>query len=409
MPSFTTLFAMPTSVTFGKDSATELFFNVTDTAGDTPSGSVTVKAQQGNGDKVLCTGDVFFGNGSCRMDDTALLPGTRQLFAVYSGDASFASSQSGLVPLEVNRAVTEPAMTQSDFQLTFGHEHADTITVTVGPTVPGQNPPGGGFNVTADIPGGPTQICSGTIIQGTGTCAPDDSALPVGLFNIEAHYAGDDIYRPGDAPAAPIKISKGDSTTTLGLPATLAFDKENGAKVSYSVGPHISVPPSGQVSVSALSAATGQTTPICSGSAGAGSCQMTARQLAPGKYLVTATYGGDTNYAGSSSAATPFTITKVPTQTLLTRSPARVRFGNEQAEHISVQVRARDGSTPGGKVTVRAGTIRLCLITLSSGTGRCTLTARQLRVGTYQLVASYPGSAQLARSASAKVTLVVTR
>ncbi len=135
---------------------------------------------------------------------------------------------------------------------------------------------------------------------------------------------------------------------TLGLPAPkLVFDQENGAKVSFSVGPQASVPPGGQVSVSAISAATGQTTPLCSGpiTSGAGSCLMTTAQLAPGKYLV----------------------------------------------------------------TVKAGTVKLCVITLNNGKGRCGLTAKKLRVGTYHLVASYPGGTIVAKSASGKVTLVVTK
>ena len=136
---------------------------------------------------------------------------------------------------------------------------------------------------------------------------------------------------------------------------------------------------------------------------------MTAAQLAPGNYMVTASYGGDANYAGSSSNVQSFTITKVPSKTVLNRSPARVRFGHERAEHISVQVKGRDGGQPHGKVTVKAGSVKLCVITLRGGKGSCALTARKLHVGRYHLVASFPGSVHFAKSVSGKVTLVVTR
>jgi Bacterial Ig-like domain (group 3) len=412
VPSFTSLSVSTTSVTLGDESAALLSVSVSDNLGFTPTGSVTIKSQEPNGNRFLCTTSLTAGKGSCRMSDTALFPGTLQLFAVYSGDASHAASQSGLVPLTVNPAVTEPTLTQSNFNLTFGQEQADTLTVTVGPTLSGELPPSGAFNVTAFVMGVSTQICSGTLSQGTGTCTLTDSAVPVGIFAIVAHYAGDDIYSRGDSLAQSIRVSQGQSTAALALPsAKLAFDEQNGAMLSYSVGPAASVPPSGSVSVSATSAASGQTTPLCSGALanGAGSCAMTAAQLAPGHYLVTATYGGDTNYTGSTSTAQPFTITRVPTQTFLSRSPAKVRFGHEQLEHLSVQVTARNGGTPGGNVTIKAGTVRLCVITLKDGKGSCALTAKELRVGTYHLAAHYRGSALFAKSASGTVKLVVTR
>lgn len=404
-----------TSVTLGNDSAVKLSFAVADSSHHGATGTVTVKAQQANGNRVLCSATLSGGLGNCHMSDTALFPGDQKLFAVYSGNNSLAPSTSALVDLTVNPAATDPSLTQSDFNLTFGGETNDTMTVTVGPTLSGQNPPSGRFDIMAFVNGvanPPVQICAAFLDStGSGTCQLTDSVVPVGLFTIFAHYEGDGIYGTADTPGTDIRVSKGQGTPTLTLPSTkLGFDREPGAKFSYSVGPQASVLPSGQVSVSAVSVATGQTMPICSGQLtnGAGSCQFSV-QLPIGKYLVTATYGGDTNYAGANSATQPFTITKVPTHTVLHRSPARVRFGHERAEHISVQVTARDASVPGGKVTVKAGSVKLCTITLKGGKGGCTLTAKKLHAGTYHLVASYPGSAMLAKSATGQVKLVVTK
>ena len=82
-------------------------------------------------------------------------------------------------------------------------------------------------------------------------------------------------------------------------------------------------------------------------------------------------------------------------------------FGHEQAERLSVTVAPQYSGTPGGKVTVKTGRTTVCTITLASGKGHCTLTARQLRRGTYPLIASYPGSSNFTGSASARKTLVV--
>jgi len=413
--SFTGLEADMSSVTLGNDSAVKLSFAVADSSHHGATGTVTVKAQQANGNRVLCSATLSGGLGSCRMSDTALFPGDQELFAAYSGNDSLAPSTSSLVPLHVNPAVTSPSMAQSNFSLTFGDETKDTVTMTVGPTLPGEPSPSGRFDVLAFVNGvanPPVRICSAFLgSTGSGTCQLTDSVVPVGLFTIFTHYEGDGTYGSSDTPATAIRVSQGQGTPALTLPATkLAFDQQHGATFSYSVGPRASVLPSGQVSVSAVSTATGQTTAVCFGqlTSGAGSCTPSAR-LPVGKYLVTATYGGDANYAGASTTPQPFTITKVSTRTVLHRSPAKIRFGHEHVEHITVQVTAHDGSVPNGKVTVKHGTATLCSITLRHGKGGCFLSARKLRVGTYHLVASYPGSAALAKSASGQVKLVVTR
>lgn len=403
------------TVTLGNDSAVKLSFAVADSSHHGASGTVTVKAQQANGNRVLCSATLSGGLGSCRMSDTALFPGDQELFAAYSGNDSLAPSTSSLVALHVNPATTNPSMSQSNFQLTFGDETKDTVSVTVGPTLSGEFAPSGRFDVMAFVNGvanPPVQICAAFLDStGSGSCQLTDSAVPVGLFTIFTHYEGDGTYNSSDTPATAIKVSQGQGTPTLTLPATkLGVDQENGAKFSYSVGPQASVPPGGSVSVSAVSTATGQTTAVCSGQLtnGAGNCTPSA-PLPVGKYLVTATYSGDSNYAGASTTPQPFTITKVASQTVLHRSPAKIRFGHEHAEHITVQVTAHDGSVPTGKVTVKHGTVTVCSFMLRSGKGGCFLSAKKLRPGTYHLVASYPGSATLAKSASGQVKLVVTK
>ena len=150
---------------------------------------------------------------------------------------------------------------------------------------------------------------------------------------------------------------------------------------------------------------------ICSSllSGGAGSCALTAAQLPPGTYQLTATYGGDGIYAGSTSDPQALTVAKVHTSTALTLSAAKVTFGHEQAERLSVQVTAATGASPTGQVAIKAGATRICTITLAKGKGSCTLTASKLAVGTYQLTATYNGDGTHARSTSPKKALTVTK
>ena len=96
------------------------------------------------------------------------------------------------------------------------------------------------------------------------------------------------------------------------------------------------------------------------------------------------------------------------TGTSLALSAGRVRFGHERAERLSVKVTPRTGGTPGGKVTVKAGSRTLCVIRLAHGKGGCTLAAKQLRPGSYRLTARYGGDASYAGSASAAKTVKIT-
>ena len=106
-----------------------------------------------------------------------------------------------------------------------------------------------------------------------------------------------------------------------------------------------------------------------------------------------------------------FVVPEIPLRasaTTIGRSLGTVTFGKEQAEKIAVHVTGP--STPTAKVTVRAGSKTVCTITLNgSGVGTCLLTASQLPVGSYQLVAGYPGSYGLASSSSRAVPLSVVK
>jgi hypothetical protein len=97
------------------------------------------------------------------------------------------------------------------------------------------------------------------------------------------------------------------------------------------------------------------------------------------------------------------------TATSLTLSAAKIRFGHEQAERISVKVTPRTGGTPGGKVTVKAGSAALCVVTLAHGKGSCSLAARKLRPGSYRVTARYGGSQTYAGSASGTKTLTIAK
>jgi len=139
---------------------------------------------------------------------------------------------------------------------------------------------------------------------------------------------------------------------------------------------------------------------------GKGSCKVNTAKYAPGTLKFVATYSGGGKYRTSSGSAN-LKLLRAASKTSLTRSAATVTFGHEQAERLSVRVTPQYAGTPPGTVTVKSGAAVVCVITLAGGAGSCTLPAAKLAAGSYQLTASYAGSASFAPSTSAKLALTV--
>jgi Bacterial Ig-like domain (group 3) len=113
---------------------------------------------------------------------------------------------------------------------------------------------------------------------------------------------------------------------------------------------------------------------------------------------------------GHFASTLPFTVdgsVSQPTTTTLALSAGTLTYGHEQGEKISVKVSPAYAGPATGRVTVSAGSIVLCRITLTSGGGSCTLGARQLAAGTRHVAAAYAGATYFAASASAAKTLKV--
>jgi hypothetical protein len=100
--------------------------------------------------------------------------------------------------------------------------------------------------------------------------------------------------------------------------------------------------------------------------------------------------------------------------TSLKLSTATVTLGHESTEHLSVQVRSPHPGAVTGKVTITAQPAKgkpakVCVISLKSGKGSCTLKASALQPGGYKLTAAYGGSQAILASASTTKSLTVRK
>jgi hypothetical protein len=116
------------------------------------------------------------------------------------------------------------------------------------------------------------------------------------------------------------------------------------------------------------------------------------------------------SYTGSSTTVpVSFTVTSNggPTTTALVLSAATVTYGAEETEALAETV-SDGGTVPKGTVAVQAGSTTLCTITLSSPSGKCSLTAAQLAAGSYSVMAVFhPTLSSYSPSTSAVQALVV--
>jgi hypothetical protein len=395
--------ALPTpEVTFGQESVADLIISVPPApGGPNPTGLVAVESPETGGS--VCNDPLPSGATTldCHLGDSFLHPGEYHFFAVYGGDGNYLPSDSSGSPLRfiVDKQPTTTTLALPAATLAFDREGGARLAFQAAGTISGT--PTGAVTVTA----GSTSICSGVITDGTGNCALATGQLGPGTYQLSATYGADPDFAGSASDSQTLTITKASATTILTLSAAkVPFGHEQAERLSVQVM-GTAGSPTGQVAIRAGS------TSLCmiTLADGKGSCNLAATRLRPGTYHLTATYGGDDTYGDSTSGGKTLTVASEPTSTALALSAAKVKVGHEQAEHLTVTVKPGFSGTPAGKVTVKTGTTRICVITLVKGKGTCTLTARQLRPGKHALTATYPGTAPYARSSSPKKTLTVTK
>jgi Big-like domain-containing protein len=385
--------------TFGGEHMIGLFVTVTQASGSVvPTGGFRITDENG---RLLCSGALDgSGTAACALGDNTLHAGDHDLTVTYLGDSNYQGSASPAHDFFVFKAGS--TTTESLPATTLAFDQQGGLLVNYQVTSSAGVTPTGSAAVTT---GTGQPICTGQLSNGAGNCPIPDQALPPGNYQLTATYSGDGDNAVSASTSQALTITQEPTATAVTLSAAKAtFGHEQAERISTQVRPRTSGIPTGQVTIKAGSAVVCRATLA----AGKATCSPGATRLRPGTYHLTASYGGDSIFAASSGHAT-ITVAPEPTSTSLALSPTAVRSGHEQAERLTVRVKPAFGGTPAGAVTVKAGPVTVCTISLKGGKGTCTLGASKLRPGTYKLVARYGGRSPYAASASAKRTLTVTR
>lgn len=345
-------------------------------AGGTPTGTVTVSAGTDS-----CSGDVA--TGSCTITFTS--NGTKSLTASYGGDSDFDTSTSAVETHTVNLAPTTTTITS---------DTPDASVVGQSVTI--------SFSVTSPVAGTPTGsvtisdgISSCTVNVAVGSCSI--SFTTSGAKSLTATYTGDTNYDTSTSAVESHTVDQAATTTTL---SDTPDPSVVGETVTFNYTVNVNLPgagnPTGNVNVS-------NGTDSCIGTVGAGSCTIALTTVGTSNF--TATYAGDSNFASSTSAATPHTVNKANTTTAITSdTPDSSLVGEAVTVNFTVTPVAPGAGTPTGNVTISDGTDS-CTGLISAGS--CIITFSSL--GTKTLTASYAGNTDFNASVSAGESHTVTK
>ena len=335
-------------------------------ASTTPTGVVTFTL----GSLGTVTGALDASGVATVVTDT-LPVGVQSIQADYGGDGNFQPS-SATLPQTVNKAGTTTTLTSVPLGSSLIGESV-TFTATVTSTT-GAVPTG-----TVTFKDGATELAT-VALDATGKASFTTATLAAGTHSIAAVYNGTANFNASISPRLDHNVTAAATTTTLTSstnPSVFGQSVTFEATVTAAGGT-----PTGQVTFKNGTATIGTDTLDATGKA-----SLTTAALSVGTHNITAVYGGDANFAGSTSNTVNQVVDPANTTTAITSdAPDASVVGEPVVVQYTVTAVAPGSGTPTGDVTVDDGTDS-CTGTVAAG--QCTLIPTT--AGAKTLTATYVG------------------
>ncbi len=249
---------------------------------------------------------------------------------------------------------------------------------------------------------GSTSLGTGTL-NSSGLAAFTTSALAAGSHTVKASYGGSTNYlSSSDSLTQTVNPVKTDTSTTL---ISNVNPSLFGQSVTFTatVKTTGAITPTGTVTFKDGSTTLG--TGTLNGSAIA-TYKTSSLSVSGSPHAITAVYGGDAKYNGSSSGALQQTVSKDGTTSLLVNPCSSVKAGSNVTFNATVSPVAPGSGTPAGTVTFKEGSTVLGTATLDS-CGKATFCTTKLPVGTHYITAGYDGNSNFSGSTSNTVKQVI--
>ena len=340
--------------------------------------------------------------------------GTTDIAIAYQ--LSGTTTNPGLVTILDTHAPFDPART--DWPMTFQNPRNNpvllrtspsslVVTLTTGsnPSVLGDNlvftamlNPGTGKGSVQFLDG--TTPISGSIPLSNGTASFSTSGLGLGAHSITARYTGDNKLAPSASPALVHTVNKPNTNATLALTAG-ANPSLVGDTLTFTANVTPASATGTVVFLDGGSAISGDV-PLVGGAA-----SFTTSSLTSGTHSITAQYGGDASFNGSTSAALLQTVktpkADVAVTLLLSAGTNPSVFGAS----LAFTARVAPASATGTVVFFDGSTAISGNLPLSAGAA--TLTIPALGAGIHSITAQYSGDAAFNSGTSGALLQNVTR
>lgn len=306
---------------------------------------------------------------------------------------SYAGGASGHDVVLTHLVGSATTVSSSSSSPTFGASVTLTAVVT---GIGGTGTPGGSVQFFANS----TPLGTGTL-NGNGVATLNTTALPVGVDQVTAAYAGNASFAPSTSSATTVNVAKAPTTTTLTvIPIASAFGQS--VTLTATVAP----------TTSGLGTPTG-TVEFLNGSSEIetirmtnGVATLTTSALPVGNDSITALYESDNTFASSTSKAVVAAVSAVPTTTTLAVSPTQPSLGQTVDLTATVAPAGTNTGTPTGTVTFLDGASVLGTSSVNSS-GVATLATTGLVGGSNALTARYNTDGNFATSTSPVVSVTV--
>ncbi|MEI6197891.1 MAG: Ig-like domain-containing protein, partial [Verrucomicrobiota bacterium] len=250
---------------------------------------------------------------------------------------------------------------------------------------------------------GATALFTNSAISlGAATCT--NSTLSVNTHFITAVYSGDTHYASStNSPALSQAVNVASAATTTTVLASSLNPSTNGNSVTFTA----TVQTNGVTAAAATGTVTfldGATT-LGTGTVSGGVAGYTSSTLTAGSHSITAVYGGDSNYATSTSSVVSQVVNASTTAALISSlNPSG--YGNSVTFTATVQTNGATAPAATGTVTFLDGATALGTGTALSG-GISTYATAALAVGSHSITAVYSGDSLYVASTSSALSQVV--
>ncbi|MCU1458201.1 MAG: hypothetical protein JWL73_2293 [Actinomycetia bacterium] len=340
-------------------------------------------------------------SGAATLSTSALTNGSHSITAVYAGDANYTTSTSSALTQSVRDTTTTSITSDTPDPSTVGGNYTVAVAVARGGAT---GTPSGTVTVSDG-----TATCTATLAgasgTGTGNCAL--SSATVGAKTLTATYNGDTAFGTSAGTTAH-SVTQGATTTTVVDANDPSFAGSTYAVTATVTRTGANGTPTGTVTVS--DGTDSCTTGTLAGSASAPTATCNLTSSTAGTKTVTATYGGDANFTGSSGTTT-HTVSPLIAVTM-TAADANDPSTLGTSYGVSANVNPASGSQPDGSVTFSDGVGGTCTDgTSGNGAGSSadfSCTINNTTVGALTITATYTPDATHA-AATATTTHTVTK